>query len=306
MISGPDRQTTSSAAAFADRLAARMDEVGSPLCVGLDPVYEKLPAELRGAASEHPATAIARFDEAVLEATRHVAAAVKFQSACYERHGAAGWESLAGGIELARAHGLLVILDGKRGDIGLSASHYAASAVELGADAVTVNAYLGPSGVEPFIEAGLGVFCLVRTSNPDSDVVQSARLRDGRTVAELIASHVARLGVSCVGRRGLSGVGAVVGGTKAGSGEIAALRGAMPDQVFLVPGIGAQGGRPSDVPMFARPGRRGPGESGVVITASRSVIYAESGPGAAAGGWRRSVAHAASELAGELRAVLAH
>ncbi len=219
--------------------------------------------------------------------------ALKFQSACYERYGGAGVGVLGAEMHAARERGLVVILDGKRGDIGLSAEHYAAAARLLGADAVTVNAYLGPATVEPYLSAGLGVFILVRTSNPDSDAVQSPRLADGRSVAEMMADHVAALGAARIGAGGMSDVGAVVGATKAADGR--ALRVRMPRQFFLVPGYGAQGGTAEDIRAL-RDERGG----GVLVTASRSVIYPAAAPGEA---WDTAVRRGAAAFADELRAI---
>lgn len=281
---------------FADRLASRIDSAGAPLCVGLDPVSERLPSDCWMAGAE-PHRAIARFDAAVIEAVAPVAAAVKFQAACYERCGAEGWAALAAGARLARSAGLVTILDGKRGDIGISAAHYAASARHtLGVDAVTANCYLGPSAITPFLDEGLGVFCLVRTSNPDSDALQSQWLGSGVTVAEHVAGMVRDLGRGHVGERGLSDVGAVVGATKTSGGEAERLRAAMPHQIVLVPGIGAQGGRIEDLKPLVRSGGRSPGDLGVLATASRSVIYA----GAEDGTWPAGVAEEARRLAKEL------
>lgn len=250
----------------ADLLCARIDAVGSPVCVGLDPVLESLSAEVR-ARHHEPLAAIAEFCRGVLIAVAGLAAAVKFQSACFERYGSRGVALLEEEIAHAAALGLVVVLDAKRGDIGVSSSHYATGVRRCGAHFVTVSGYLGASGIVPFLEAGLGVFVLVRTSNPDSDAVQAARIADGRSVAELIADMTAELGRARAGSAGLSSVGAVVGATK--SAEAAALRARMPDQVFLVPGYGAQGGTAEDIRAMLRPDRRG-----VLVTASRSVIYA--------------------------------
>lgn len=277
---------------FADRLDAAIRAAGSPVCVGLDPVEASLPAELRSASPDAVA-AITDFSAGVLRAVAGLAPAVKFQSACFERYGAAGFAALDRSIQLARSLGLVVVLDAKRGDIGVSSDHYAASAAAMGADAITVSGYLGPSGVEPFLKAGLGVFVLVRTSNPDSDLIQAHRLADGRSVAEMMADTVAKLGEARRGECGLSDVGAVVGATKAGEG--AQLRARMPDQVFLVPGYGAQGGTAEDVRALLRPDRRG-----VLVTASRSVIYAPP----VESDWKTGVAAAARRLAAEIRGVV--
>ncbi|MEM7622388.1 MAG: orotidine-5'-phosphate decarboxylase [Planctomycetota bacterium] len=312
------------AASVIDRLVDRVDAVGAPLCVGLDPVLERLPDELVPRENIDPATAISRFDEGVIDAVSGVAAAVKFQSACYERHGAAGVDVLARSIERANESGLITILDAKRGDIGISAKHYAHAARHaLGADAITLNAYLGPSSVEPFLEAGLAVFALVRTSNPDSDTVQAQPLARGGSVADLLASVVRSVGAGHIGSSGLSACGAVVGATKASLEETAGLRERMPDQVFLVPGIGAQGGRVSDLACMLRTNNAiaaSPGTSGVLVTASRSVIYAFDTEAANAQpssidaaetekkprSWTDAVRNAALELAAELRHLKAH
>ncbi len=280
---------------FSDRLAEAMDRAGSPVCVGLDPVLERLPEPVR---AEHwePTRAIAAFCKGVLEAVAPHVGVVKPQAACFERYGSAGLHVLERVVEHARESGLVVILDAKRGDIGVSAAHYAAAAVHMGAHAITVNAYLGPSTVEPYLDAGLGVFMLVRTSNDDSDLVQACTLAGGGTVAGMMAAHVRELGRSRRGERGLSDVGAVVGATKAADGR--ALREAMPDQVFLVPGYGAQGGTADDVRALLRDGPA-PGERGVIVNASRSVLYPAGG-----GDWRQAVADAAHAFAEQLRAIV--
>jgi orotidine-5'-phosphate decarboxylase len=297
---------------FADRLAAALDAAGSPVCVGLDPVYEKLPSALRcgtgGLASQQadagPVAAIARFCEGVLQACRGVIPVVKPQSACFERYGPEGVALLRHVCLRARELGYLVLLDAKRGDIGVTAEHYAAMAFgQMQADAVTLNGYMGPDTIEPFLkDPSRGVFVLVRTSNPGSDAIQSLRLADGRTVAELLADHVASLGASSVGTCGLSGVGAVVGATK--PTDAAALRARMPRQVFLIPGYGAQGGTADDLRRMVIPGARSAGTSGLLVTASRSVIYAFASSQGEAPDWAGAVHAAARGFSAEVRAVL--
>lgn len=274
---------------FGDRLVAAIDQRGTPACVGLDPVVERLPAGLSG----EPADAIGSFCLGVIDAVGDVVPVVKPQSACFERYGSAGLKALEMVVSRARELGLLVVLDAKRGDIGASAAHYAAGVAALGADAVTVNAYLGPSGVQPFIEAGLGVFCLVRTSNPDSDEVQAPRLETGETVAERMASMVAALGSGRVGAAGLSSVGAVVGATKAAA-DGRRLRELLPDAPLLVPGIGAQGGTVEAVRGLLRVNAGTPGAAGVLVTASRSVLYPRA---AGAPSWTGAVGAAARRFA---------
>ncbi len=291
---------------FSDRLAAAIDRAGSPACVGLDPVVEKLPEGLRGREGGQ-AEKIEEFCVGVIGAVAPHAAAVKLQSACFERYGAAGARVVRNLVRAARAKGLVVVLDAKRGDIGVTAEHYAAAAfgtpgpeASHAADALTISGYLGPDTIEPFLRPGRGVFVLVRTSNPGSDAVQACRLADGRTVAEMMADHVALLGGEAgrTGERGLSDVGAVVAATKPEDGP--ALRRRMPAQVFLVPGYGAQGGTLEDIRGMVRPGARSPGEAGILVTASRSVIYAFEPQER---DWAGSIGRAAQRFAGELRQI---
>jgi orotidine-5'-phosphate decarboxylase len=280
--------------AFSDRLIEGIRRAGSPTCVGLDPVLDRLPPALRGG---DPVRALDAFCRGVIIAVAEHAAAVKFQSACFERYGGPGFGLLAELIPFAAEQGLAVVLDAKRGDIGVTAEHYAAMAAGFGAHAITANPYLGPETLTPYLKAGLGVFALVRTSNPDSDAIQGLKLADGRTVAEMTADHVARLGHSHEGQNGYSNLGAVVGATKAADGR--ALRGRMPKQFFLVPGYGAQGGTADDIRALldGRPECGG----GVLVTASRSIIYpAETG----SGDWTKAVSRAAITFATELRQVI--
>lgn len=277
---------------FADLLTGAIAASGSAACVGLDPVLEKLPAEVRARHTE-PLAAIREFCTGVLEAVRPHIGVVKPQSACFERYGGRGVMLLEEICRDARARGFVVVLDAKRGDIGISAEHYAAACVHAGVHAVTLSGYLGPSTIEPFLKAGLGAFVLVRTSNPDSDAVQGNRLADGRTVAEMMADHVAALGEKHVGACGMSALGAVVGATK--SADARALRERMPRQVFLVPGYGAQGGTAEDIrAMRTKDG------GGALVTASRSVIYPQASGNVA---WTASVGNAATQLRAELSAI---
>lgn len=289
---------------FADRLHQAVAAVGSPVCVGLDPVLERLPAAVEGGT---PAERFEVFCRGVIDAVAGKAAAVKPQLACFERYGAAGWAAYERVVDHARSAGLIVIADAKRGDIGISASHYAAALLtgDHAADAVTVNPYLGPDTLGPFIDTasrvGSGLFALVRTSNPGSDALQSLRLADGRTVAQAVADTIAELGTEYRGVSGDSLLGAVVGATQ--RDDAADLRARMPEQIFLLPGFGAQGATAEDVVACFHPastdGHRA--ARGAVVTASRSVIYAGE---EAAVPWTRAVADAASRFADEVAAAL--
>ena len=281
----------------ADRLFASIESAGAPVCVGLDPVAEKLPAALRPAPGDAAAAAaVEAFSIGVIDAVRGVVPAVKVQAACFERHGPEGTSALARVLAHARGcAGLEVILDCKRGDIGISAEHYAASARgPFGAGWTTVSAYLGTDSLLPFLADGRGAFALVRTSNPSGDALQGLRLADGRTVAEAVADLVAGAGAGHLGACGFSALGAVVGATK--RADAAALRERMPAQVFLVPGFGAQGGGVDDVlPCFRANGR------GALVTASRSVIYAF---GPAEHDWQGAVRRAAEDLRSQIGSAL--
>jgi orotidine-5'-phosphate decarboxylase len=239
-------------------------------------------ADRQGAPAERAGRAVQRHCIAVIDATAQVCVAVKLQLARFELLGAPGWEALRAVTAHARKRGLLVIADGKRGDIDVSARAYATGLFGgantpfgridgLGADLVTVNPLMGIDALEPFVtsarEAGAGVFVLVRTSNPGAADVEDLRVEGGGAVWERIAAIVARLGAASVGGCGLSDVGAVVGATE--PAHLARARELMGSAVFLLPGVGAQGGRVEDLaPAFA------PGRAGGLITASRSIVGA--------------------------------
>ncbi len=280
---------------YTDRLCKAIDGAGTPACVGIDPVLDRLPGGLGGASDLDRVRA---FCLGAVEAVAGIVPVVKPQSACYERFGWAGVAVLEDVCRRARELGLLVVLDVKRGDIGSTADHYAAAAVHMGVDAVTVNGYMGRSAVEPFIRAGLGVYVLVRTSNPDSDELQGERLASGPTVAERMAGIVADLGTGVRGDRGLTDVGAVVGATKRAE-EVGALRAIMPDAPVLVPGVGAQGGTIDQVRSLVRAGARSMGETGVLINASRSVLF----PAGADADWQGAIHQEAMAFAEQCRGV---
>ncbi|MEO1585360.1 MAG: orotidine-5'-phosphate decarboxylase [Planctomycetota bacterium] len=260
---------------FIDMVLDRVALVGAPVCVGLDPVVDRLPGWAVGSTD---AERVSAFCRGVIDRASPFAAAFKPQSACFERLGSAGFRALEETVAHARLAGVPVIYDAKRGDIGVSATHYAEAAARLGAHAITVNAYLGPSTIEPYVELGLGIFVLVRTSNADSGELQGVPLAMGGTFADAVGAVAARLGDRETGTHGMSDVGSVIGLTKAT--EAASLRTAMPKQVFLVPGYGAQGGTADDLKPLLTPETAVPGR-GVIVNASRSVIYADDIAGAA-------------------------
>jgi orotidine-5'-phosphate decarboxylase len=271
----------SEAGHFADRLAAAVERKGAPLCVGLDPDPALMPEGL----------GVAEFCRGIVDAVAEVAVAVKPQAAFFEAEGAGGWAALAEVCDYAREAGLLVIADAKRGDVPSTARAYVAAFAPL-ADAVTVNPYLGFDSLEPFIARdGLGVFVLVKTSNPSSVDLQDLPLADGQPVWQHVAGLVDRWGADLVGESGLSSVGAVVGATF--PQEVAEARQLLPRSVLLLPGVGAQGARAEDLAAAFSVG-----PAGALVSASRSVLYADRGAG-----WQRAAAAEAERLAGELRAV---
>jgi orotidine-5'-phosphate decarboxylase len=226
---------------------------------------------------------------------------VKLQLACFERLGAPGQRALSEAVQAAKNAGLIVIADGKRGDVPVTAAAYAQSLFGstpspfgeipgLGADVATVNPLLGDDSVEPLIESadahGAGVFLLVRTSNPGAADIEDLVTLGGGSVSDRLAAMVDRIGSGYVSDSGLSSLGAVVGATE--PAHLARLRTAMPRAVFLIPGVGAQGGRVEDLAAaFA------PGPASALITVSRALVNAwEQTSGDAA----ESAAAAAAEL----------
>jgi orotidine-5'-phosphate decarboxylase len=280
--------------AFSDRLAAAVERKRSQLCVGLDPRVDMFPVELRG---EAPAAAAERFCRGIVDAVAPHAVAVKPQLAFFEALGADGVRAFEEVCAYARAAELLVIVDGKRGDIGSTARAYASAYLEgrppLG-DALTVNAFLGRDSLDPFLMAarryGGGIFCLVKTSNAGSADVQDLALSDGRRLWMQLAALVDEWGEELVGQSGLSSVGAVVGATF--PREVGEARRLMPRSVLLLPGIGEQGGTPADV---ARAFTSGPASA--LVAASRSVIYAYRRGG---GDWRATAGAEAARLRAEV------
>lgn len=211
-------------------------------------------------------------------------AGVKLQMACFERLGASGYRALAETVQAARQEGLIVIADGKRGDVPVTASAYAQSLFGstptpwgdvpgLGADVATVNPLMGGDSLEPLVESawqhGAGVFALVRTSNPGAADVEDLKIEqgDGDTVSDRLAALVDRVGAPMVGESGLSSLGAVVGATE--PAHITRLRAAMPHAVFLIPGVGAQGGKVEDLASAFTAGR-----ASALITVSRALVNA--------------------------------
>lgn len=290
---------------FADRIIEAVKEKNSRVCVGLDPRWERIPASIRkdalsrmGHRPEAAAGAIVEFNRIIIEAVRDKAVAVKPQIAFYELYRRAGIRAFWKTVSMASERGLPVIADVKRGDIGTTAEAYARTYLPgqssggeslpceispaagenraAGADAVTVNPYLGRDALKPFLDRcrdGKGIFVLVRTSNPSAGELQSLPLNDdekGAGKSDLcreVARLTADLGGDLRGKHGYSAAGAVVAVT--GREEISSLRRIMKNNLFLCPGYGAQGGGADDVvPAFNDDGL------GAIVTSSRGINYA--------------------------------
>ncbi len=272
---------------FSDRLQKRI-QATSPVCVGLDPVLSKLP---EGIAKD--AAGVTEFCKGVIDATWEIASCVKPQFAYFEVLGWEGMKSLYEVSAYAQQKGMIVIGDGKRGDIGTTCEAYAEAYLKADApfDALTINPYLGSDGVMPFIELAKktdkGLYVLVKTSNPSS-----GELQDLPTGDEAVHEHLAQLteswGMHHIGKNNLSFVGAVVGATY--PEELKYLRTLMPHIPFLIPGYGAQGGTAADV-------KHGflPDGTGAIVNASRSIIFASSKKD-----WKDAAQAAARKMAHEL------
>lgn len=228
---------------FGARLRAAMDALG-PLCVGIDPH----PSLLAAWGLTDDVKGLERFSRTAVEALAGRVAAIKPQSAFYERFGSAGVAVLESVIRQLRGSGSVAILDVKRGDIGSTAAAYADAYLDpaspLCADAITVSPYLGFGALRPIVDKaranGLGAFVLALTSNPEGAAVQRAVGAGGRTVAQAVIDEISQVnaGVSPLGD-----VGVVIGATVGPTGhDLTNLNGPI-----LAPGLGAQGGRAEDL-----------------------------------------------------------
>ncbi len=306
---------------FADRLIDACRKKNSLVMVGIDPRLDNLPdsvlkpaMERHGETLEGAAAAYSEFGRRIIDAVADVAVTVKPQSAFFEMLGPAGMQALHEVIGHAHQAGLLVVLDVKRSDIGSTAEAYAqaflgsmkvgAETLEpWGADAVTVNPYLGSDGLTPFIQiaraSSRGLFVLVKTSNPSSGEIQDLKA-EGRAISERVATWLGGRAGDLAGESGYSSLGAVVGATY--PEELARLRNLMPSNIILIPGYGAQGGAAKDV----KPGLNADG-LGAVVNASRSVIFAYRDKTWAAphpsAKWTDAVREAATKMRDDLNAV---
>lgn len=264
--------------AFAERLAQAVQRVGNPILLGVDPHLELLPPEFAAARDRslprsRRADLVERFCRELIDLAAGRVPAIKPQAAFFEELGSDGYRAFEQVIAHARAAGLLVIADVKRGDIASTAEAYARGLFEpedarFAADAVTLSPYLGPDSLDPWVKAcervGGGAFVLVRTSNPGGTAWQTA---GDPSPAARVAAELARINAPRRGPAGFGPFGAVVGATQ--RAELEHWRAALSDCFLLLPGYGAQGATARDVaPAFL------PGARGALVASSRGIAFA--------------------------------
>jgi orotidine-5'-phosphate decarboxylase len=262
---------------FADRLTAATRALATPLCVGLDPFPDQIPALFGPAGALET---LESFFNAVIDAVAGKVPVVKPQIGLFEPWGSAG-VALVGRLSArARAAGLLVILDAKRGDIGSTAEGYARAylgpVAEVACDCITINPYLGLDTLEPFAAMaqayGKGIAVLVRTSNPGAKDFQDMDV-GGAPLWTRVGEKLAGLEARLMGDSGFSSLMVVCGATW--PDEAKRLRTILPKSLFLVPGYGAQGGAARDALAGLVAGPNGPegGPEGGVVSSSRGILY---------------------------------
>jgi orotidine-5'-phosphate decarboxylase len=273
-------------AGYSARLNAAIKAKQTPALVGIDPRFDQLPAPVRASAAQRvekhggnvAAAAFEEFGIRLIDVVASLVPAVKPQSAFFEQLGPAGTVALGNVVQHARKAGLIVVLDAKRSDIGSTADAYAKGylagedpgAAPWGADALTVNPYLGSDTLQPFVDVatsrGAAIYVLVRTSNPGAAIWQD-RVTDGQRVFESVADTVEALAQETVDESGFGCVGAVVGATW--PAELTELRQRMPHVPLLVPGYGSQGADASDVA-----GGFNDQGLGAIVNSSRAINFA--------------------------------
>ena len=269
------------------KLIAKIQKTNAPIVVGLDPMLNYIPEQIKAAAFaefgetlEGAAEAVWQYNKAIVDEVYDLIPAVKPQIAMYEQFGIPGLQAFKRTVDYCKEKDLVVIGDVKRGDIGSTSAAYATAHLgqvqvgsqlltPFGEDFATVNPYLGSDGIKPFLEVckeeKKGIFILVKTSNPSSGEFQD-RLIDGKPLYELVGEKVAEWADSCMGDQ-YSYVGAVVGATYPEMGKT--LRKIMPKSFILVPGYGAQGGKGAVlVHFFNEDGL------GAIVNSSRGIIAA--------------------------------
>ena len=268
----PATPAPSERGSFLERLRRRWQDGHTLLCIGLDLELDRLPTA-HGLSPHDIEAAFFQFNTAIIDATADLVCAYKPNAAFYERKGAAGWNALARTISYIHTHypDVPVLLDAKRGDMGNTAQAYADAIFDtLAADAVTLHPYLGGDALQPFLARGdRGCFILAHTSNPGAGEFQDLSVRTSDGVEEPLYLAVARIVAQQWNANGNCGL--VVGATF--PEQLQRVRAAVGDLPLLIPGIGAQGGDLAAVVKNGLDSQR----AGLLISASRSVIYASSG-----------------------------
>ena len=262
---------------FPDRLNNLIQQKQTPLIVGIDPRAERLPNGFTKTGNlQSLANSYEQFSCAIIDVVADLVPGIKPQAAFFELLGPPGMAALFNVVKYARSKGLLVIMDAKRGDIGSTAAAYASAFLgdennsAWGCDCLTVNPYLGDDSLTPFVErcttTNAGIFVLVRTSNPGGKMLQELTANEEK-IYSIVGKHVQELAIQTIGKSNYGAVGAVIGATN--PSQLAELRCKMPNTIFLVPGIGAQGATPADIGgAFDSSGL------GAVINSSRAIIFA--------------------------------
>lgn len=272
-----------------DRLIENIVKMQNPTVAGLDPKLDYVPESIKtkcfekyGKTLEGAVAALFEFNKALIDALYDIVPAVKPQAAYYEMYGWQGVKALCDTIAYAKSKGMFVITDGKRNDIGTTMEAYATAHLghtdvagesidAFGADALTVNGYLGTDGIKPLAKIcdsdDKGIFVLVKTSNPSSGELQDMKLETNESVYEHMGKMCEGWGEDLMGKHGYSAVGAVVGATY--PEQLGEMRAKLPHTFFLVPGYGAQGGGADDVKnAFDENGL------GAIINSSRGIMCA--------------------------------
>ncbi len=303
---------------FSDRLLDAIVQKGSPICVGIDPIFDLLPDAVAGDSrtrnandAEASIDAIFAFTTKVLEIVAPHVPIVKFQSAYFEKYLWEGVEAYYSLVQEASEMGLLVIGDVKRGDIGSTSGAYAGAHLAppmfdemeevVTPDAITINPFCGLDSIEPFVKTAKdyskGLFVLVRTSNPGSVQLQDAKLEDGRTFSEMLADNLNAIATDAalVGDSGYSSLGAVVGATQTHTME--SLRKRLPKSIFLLPGYGTQGATGEMTKAAFTDGK------GAIVSASRSILYAHRDEKYAGKSWEDAVGGAVRAMQDDLSTI---
>lgn len=292
------------------RLIERIAQLQNPSVVGLDSLLDYIPQHIKeekfaqyGDTFDAAAQAILAYNKEIIDAICDIVPAVKPQAAYYEMYSWQGMWALCETVKYAQEKGMIVIMDGKRNDIGSTMQAYAKAHLGVsevngkelsafGSDMLTVNGYLGSDGIEPLLpicdEKDKGIFVLVKTSNPSSGELQDQKIGD-KSIYETMGAMCEQWGEKTQNSYGYSRVGAVVGATY--PQQLSEMRQKMPHTFFLVPGYGAQGGGAKDVaPAFDNKGL------GAIVNASRSILTAWQKVGAAQADYAKAAAEEAVRM----------